>query len=118
MDDFLQNDLNYELVTLSACETGQAAILGPDEPIGLGRGFLLAGAQALMLSLWRIEDTKTADFIQKFYGYLAQGAAKSTALREVQMDLLRSTPDLHPFFWGAFQIIGNLAPLSQLGGEQ
>ncbi|MGH2520951.1 MAG: CHAT domain-containing protein, partial [Anaerolineales bacterium] len=49
-DDLLQQDLSYELVTLSACETGRANVAGGDELIGLGRGFLYAGAGALVLS--------------------------------------------------------------------
>jgi CHAT domain-containing protein len=115
MDDFLQNDLHYELVTLSACETGRAAVLGADELIGLGRGFLLAGAQALLLSMWRVEDKRTTTFIEHFYALLKSGETKSSALRTVQTELLRENPDLHPFFWGAFQIIGNVDPLSNQG---
>ena len=55
-DDLLQHDLSYELVTLSACETGRANVAAGDELIGLGRGFLYAGAGALMVSLWRVAD--------------------------------------------------------------
>ena len=40
-DDFLQHDLGYELITLSACETGRANVLAGEELIGLGRGCLL-----------------------------------------------------------------------------
>jgi CHAT domain-containing protein len=39
-DDLWQHDLSYELVTLSACETGRAHVVAGDELVGLGPGLL------------------------------------------------------------------------------
>ncbi|MBK9712913.1 MAG: CHAT domain-containing protein [Kouleothrix sp.] len=111
-DDLLQHDLSYELVTLSACETGRANVAAGDEPIGLGRGFLYAGAGALLASLWRIPDDSTHDLMDMIYGALDAGANKAAALRCAQLSILRRQPDLHPAFWGAFQLVGDPAPLS------
>ncbi len=58
-DDLLQQDMSYELVTLSGCETGQANVAADEELIGIGRGLLYAGAGALTLSLWQVPDTTT-----------------------------------------------------------
>lgn len=111
-DDLLQHDLSYELVTLSACETGRAIVKEGEELIGLGRGVLCAGAGALVASLWRVEDTYTAELMQIFYQALQAGQSKAGALRTAQRQLLQADPALHPAFWSAFQLIGNADPLS------
>lgn len=109
--DVLQHDLSYELVTLSACETGRATVSGGDELIGIGRGFLYAGAGALITSLWPVIDSMTCLFMERLYTLLHGGHAKSAALRHVQLEMLQ-TPSNHPAFWGAFQLMGDPAPLS------
>jgi CHAT domain-containing protein len=111
-DDLLQHDMSYELVTLSACETGRANVTAGDELIGLGRGFLYAGAGALISSLWRVTDNTTVDLMRHLYQALQAGAPKATALRDAQRAVLADSPDLHPAFWGAFQLIGDPSPLS------
>ncbi|MBA3872255.1 MAG: CHAT domain-containing protein, partial [Anaerolineae bacterium] len=111
-DDLFQRDMRYELVTLSACETGRNHAAAGDELIGLGRGFLFAGAGALIASLWRVDETLTLDLMNELYRQLDLGASKAAALREAQLMLLHTHPQLHPAFWGAFELIGNADPLS------
>jgi CHAT domain-containing protein len=112
-DDLLQLDLSYELVTLSACETGRAQVAGGDERIGLGRGFLYAGAGALNLSLWPIADDTALHQMEQFYSSLLAGDSKPAALRQAQKTLLAQEAELHPAFWGAFQLVGDASPLSR-----
>lgn len=96
-------DLNAELVTLSACETGLGKIMNGDDVVGLGRGFLYAGARSIVASLWSVDDHATAQLMQAFHRNLAAGD-KIEALRQAQLDIRRQYP--HPFFWAAFQFIG------------
>ncbi len=112
-DDLLQENLSYELVTLSGCETGRANIAPGDELIGLGRGFLYAGASALMVSLWPVVDDTTTQFMEQMYKALRAGASKAVALRGAQREILNRNRELHPAFWGAFQLIGDARPLSR-----
>jgi len=112
-DDLFQHDLSYELVTLSACETGQVKASGGDELIGLGRGFLYAGVGALVLSLWQVADETTASLMEVMYKSLKKGLTKSAGLRLAQLELLRQKTQLHPAFWGAFELIGDDRPLSK-----
>lgn len=112
-DDLLQEDLSYELVTLSACETGRANVLASDELIGLGRGFLYAGAGALLVSLWRVADDSTMGFMERMYGALRSGASKAAAIRDAQKSILAENRQTHPAYWGAFQLIGDASPLSK-----
>jgi len=112
-DDILQQDLSYELVTLSACETGRARVAASDDLIGIGRSFLYAGAGALVLSLWQVGDQYALRLMECMYRALHAGASKPSALRQAQLSILAEDQDLHPAFWGAFQIVGNAAPLSR-----
>jgi CHAT domain-containing protein len=112
-DDVLQQDLSYELVTLSACETGRARVMASDDLIGIGRSFLYAGAGALMSSLWHVGDQATLGLMEGMYAALHAGLSKPAALRQAQMSILAQKRDLHPAFWGAFQMVGNADPLSK-----
>ncbi len=111
-DDVLQQDLSYELVTLSACETGRANVAADEELIGIGRGFLYAGAGALILSLWGVADASTVSLMEQMYSTLRAGASKAAALREAQLSFLAENREMHPAFWGAFQLVGDAGPLS------
>ena len=117
-DDMLQQDMSYELVTLSACETGRASVAASDELIGLGRGFLYAGAGALLVSLWQVTDTSTLHFMEHMYEALRGGAPKAAALRQAQQFMLDKDRMLHPAFWGAFQLIGNASPLYSMNTRE
>jgi CHAT domain-containing protein len=104
--------MSYELVTLSACETGRANVAASDELIGLGRGFLYAGAGALLVSLWQVPDISTLYFMEQFYKVLRSGTSKASAFRQAQQFMLTEESWHHPAFWGAFQLVGNDQPLS------
>ena len=102
-----------ELITLSGCETGFSFSSGGDEQLGLGRAFLAAGAETLVMSLWSVEDKMTGEFMELFYRTLLQGESKVQALRTVQCEFLSRTesPYAHPYFWAAFRLVGDIHPL-------
>ena len=104
--DVFNLQLNASLVTLSACETGRNVISGGDELLGLMRAFLSAGAQSLLMSLWRVEDQSTQRLMMQFYEQLRQGQPHPAALRIAQCALLGE--GLHPYFWAAFELVGGL----------
>lgn len=123
---FEQVQLNTDLVTLSACETGLGEVLQGEGLIGLTRAFQYAGARSILASLWRVSDQSTAELMEHFYVGLAKGVPKDAALRNAQLALLRgtkiapqdsalrgvgglveSTHVKHPFYWAAFELIGD-----------
>lgn len=114
-DDLLQVDLGYELVTLSACETGRGRVTAGDEALGIGWAFLYAGAGAVVASLWRVSDARTARLMASLYGGLHDGLSKAAALRRAQVEALAASPGAHPAFWGAFQLYGSPGALSGVG---
>ena len=105
------------LVTLSACETGRAVVGGVDEVIGLGRGFLYAGAASLLPTLWKVDDASSAELMEMFYQALLSDLSKAAALAGAQRAFLaRSRTSIrpyriHPYFWAGFHLIGDPGPL-------
>ena len=105
------------LVTLSACETGRAVVRGVDEVIGLGRGFLYAGAASLLPTLWKVDDASSAELMEMFYQALLRGYSKAAALAQAQRAFLARARTsvrpyrVHPYFWAAFHLIGDFGPL-------
>ena len=114
IDAFSLDLRGCELVTLSGCETGLSLSGGGDEQLGLGRAFLATGTRSLVISLWPVEDRSTNELMQIFYRHLLHGENKMQALRAAQCSLLRSSsPALsHPYFWAAFRLVGDPAPIS------
>jgi len=97
-------DLSGRLAVLSACETGVNEVIAGDELMGLARGFFSAGAPALLLSLWSVDDEATAELMSHFYKRLLGGQSLARALRGAQLQLLKKKP--HPFFWSPFVVVG------------
>ena len=92
--------LNANLVMLSACETGLGRISSGDDVVGLTRGFLYAGAQNVVGSLWEVDDDATAELSRLMYAGMKKGMPVGKALAVAQEQLLRKKP--HPYFWAAF----------------
>ncbi len=105
------------LVTLSACETGRAIVGGVDEVIGLGRGFLYAGAASLLPTLWKVDDASSAELMEMFYQALLSDYGKAAALAGAQRAFLARARTsilpyrVHPYFWAGFHLIGDPGPL-------
>jgi CHAT domain-containing protein/tetratricopeptide (TPR) repeat protein len=59
--------LDAELVTLSACETAIGHDGGGDGMLGFAQAFLTAGARAVCLSLWQVDDRATSLLMTRFY---------------------------------------------------
>lgn len=102
--DIYSQRLKAALVTLSACETGLNKIFAGDEILGLARGFLAAGADSLVLSLWTVNDEATRELMADFYENLQRGASIAASLRLAQTEFIRRSR--HPYFWSPFVYIG------------
>src|SRR5262249_13333517 len=58
--------LDADLVTLSACQTGLGKYGGGEGYLGFAQALFLAGARSLLLSLWKVDDTATALLMTRF----------------------------------------------------
>jgi CHAT domain-containing protein len=91
-----------KLVVLSACDTGVGEVRNGEGVYGLRRAFVLAGSESLVMSLWPISDYTTRMLMTNYYRNLKQGLGRGEALRQVQLDMLKRDPKLHPFYWANF----------------
>ncbi|MFH0765932.1 MAG: CHAT domain-containing protein [Calditrichota bacterium] len=69
LSDVMNMEMGGEVVALTACNTGVGKNLTGEGVMGLGRAFQYAGARAVLMSLWSVEDVSTNIFTEKYFGY-------------------------------------------------
>ncbi|MGC3946894.1 MAG: CHAT domain-containing protein [Chryseolinea sp.] len=92
------------LVVLSACETGLGEVKAGEGVYGLQRAFQVAGAEALVMSLWKVDDAATQQLMTNFYSSWIKLGDKHKAFKQAQLQLMTKYKD--PYYWGAFVMMG------------
>jgi len=103
---------SVEWAVLSACDTGSGVVRDSEGIMGLPRAFRVAGARTVILSLWRVEDKTTRDWMQALYrGHLTRDLGAAAAVRFAARTILQQRRDRglgdHPFYWAAFLALGS-----------
>ncbi len=93
-----------KLAVLSACETGLGDIQGSEGVYGLQRAFKMAGAENLVMSLWKVPDAETAEFMQEFYKNLFAGQTIHLAFDNAQ-GMMKNKYRSSPFKWAAWVLV-------------
>jgi CHAT domain-containing protein len=111
-------DLQSELVTLSACESGLGELKSSEGIISLARAFSFAGAKSIVSTLWSVDDQSTVDLMTDFYQNLSRSASKDIALQQAKISYLTKSDHAgaHPFFWSGFVAVGDMGPIPQKKG--
>ena len=102
-----------ELVVLSACETGRGEVKVGQGVYGLRRALVVAGAETVVTSLWKVDDETTRALMEGYYRGLLSGLGRSEALDQAMKAMRAEHP--HPYYWAPFIVVGNDAPLRGLG---
>ncbi len=97
-------------VVLSACETALGDITG-DGVFGLQRGFKKAGAQSILMTLWKVDDEATCLMMTEFYN---NWLVDKKTMREA-LEAAKQTVRQHkekgwddPKYWAAFVLLDAL----------
>lgn len=93
-----------ELLVLSGSRTA----LGNDIiEFGFAGLAVVAGVKSVLGSLWYVSDEGTSELMIKFYQQLKTAPIKAEALRQAQLEMIRSDSLSHPYYWSAFTMIGS-----------
>jgi CHAT domain-containing protein/tetratricopeptide (TPR) repeat protein len=93
-----------DLVVLSACETGLGDVKNGEGVYGLERAFKVAGAEAIVISLFKVDDFATKALMALFYDEWIKTEDKRLAFKKAQLTFRESYPD--PYYWAPFVMIG------------
>jgi CHAT domain-containing protein len=108
LQDIYGLKLKSDLIVLSGCETALGKKIRGEGFMGLTRGFMYAGARMVIASLWRVEDTATAELMQHFYDALIQDdMTAAQALRHAQLKIAKDRRWQQPYYWAAFVLQGD-----------
>lgn len=94
-----------QLVVLSACETGLGDIVNGEGVYGLQRALTMAGARQIIMSLWKVDDEATQQFMSAFYSAWAESRNTYSAFYTAQKKIKAQFND--PYFWAAFILSEN-----------
>lgn len=96
-----------DLVVLSACDSAVGSLQGQEGIANLSLAFQLAGARAVLSTLWSIDDTSALYLMKRFYTHLAERRSPARALTMAKRDMLKTYgARALPYYWAGFKLDG------------
>lgn len=110
LDISRMNFNSLDLVCLSACESALGAYSDDDGIIGLQKGFKMAGANTILMSINKVDDEATRIMMVEFYRNLMSGKTKHQSLTDAQHYLrsVESGKYDDPKYWASFIMLDGL----------
>ncbi|GAA4108354.1 CHAT domain-containing protein [Aquimarina addita] len=114
LNDIYATQNNADLVVLSACNTSIGSIEKGEGVMSLARGFFNTGANSVVSTLWKADDTATLEITTDFYKQLKANKSKSEALRTAKLNYLKNhkMEKNSPYYWSLLILIGDTESLS------
>ncbi len=110
-EEIAQMKIQADLVNLSAFETGLGGIYEDEGFASLIQSFVLSGANAVSVSLWRVADESSSQFMATMYGMVQdKGLSYPEAITEVKRRFINSDfgeKYSAPYYWAPFVYYGN-----------
>ena len=117
MKDVKSAQIRARLVVLSCCHSGRGEPVKAEGVVGIARAFLGAGARAVLVSLWAIDDAATLEFMRSFYSHLVKGISASESLNKAMKHMRESDQFNEVKHWAPFVLIGDDVTL-EFGGSK
>lgn len=115
--DIARLRLDANLVVLSACETAggvsgvSGRLGGQDESSrsldGLVRAFITANSRAVMATYWQVPASQVSDDLMRAFYAAGRDASIGDALRTAQSSIIAQPAFSHPYYWGAYFVVGD-----------
>jgi CHAT domain-containing protein len=107
--------LRCRIAVLAACRTLDQRNDSAENVASFSRILLDAGASHVLATQWDVDSRMTHTLMIRFYSELANHQTFSEALRRAQQSLQSDSESTHPYYWSAFQLVGQ--PKIQVQGK-
>ena len=111
MADVFALELNAQLVSLSACNTGSGKQERGEGVMGLTRAFMYAGTPVIAVTLWSVNTYSTEQLNVGFFDKLTQIQNQAQALQAIKLEMLHGLNGKkyqHPYYWAPFVLFGDV----------
>lgn len=96
---------NTDLTVLSACETGLGEYSVTEGINGLQRGLKLAGVKSIIMTLWRVNDRASNEFMQLLHTHIIVDRQEARlAFHNTQREMQAKYPN-SPYLWAPFVML-------------
>lgn len=104
--------LDADWVILSACNTAAPGGAGAESLSGLASAFFYAGARALLVSHWVVDDAAARRITTGTLSAMNTNpsAGRAEALRQSMMSMMDDPEFAHPALWAPFVLVGQNRP--------
>src|SRR5207244_11813767 len=103
-----------EMLVLSQCRMADGVPSSGEGVFGMRRAAAIAGVKTFVAPLWKIADATEQALMDRFYKELSAGKGRAEALRQAQLQLLRSPGTSSFLEWAPVILSGDPGPLPQV----
>jgi CHAT domain-containing protein len=104
--EWIGYQLKSDLMVLSACQTGLGKTVSGEGIMGLPYALYLAGNKNTLMTLWKVDDAITAEFMRRFFTKLNNGTSHIQSLIETKREFMQEEKYKNPRYWAAFVLYG------------